>query len=388
MSTTILELTPHDPLIARDGRPFGAGQGNRMHSLSWLLPSVVAGSFRTTLIKATPDLDFSHDMPQRLMQIQVAGVFPTVDDEIYFPAPQDALTEPVQGSLRIRSVHRLTPQGNFGGCDFPDDHPLRPVMLSEKQAKSDFKPAALPAWWPLNLRAAFGMAGDGEHSNAGALISTDAQLVCLPIRSFRGTFAWCTSPLCLQRLHRTLTMAGVKGLPAAPSELKDGQAHHSPDTALAEDSKVYLEDLDFKGDKCKTAGAWAEKIAARVFPGDESWQQQFQRRFVVIPDSAFDFLCETGTEVHTRVRIEDGTKTVAKGALWTEEALPAETILVGVIQCERVFQRNGESNSKIETSELIEKFATNAIPLQIGGKATIGRGQVQCVFSATEGGEV
>ena len=176
MSTTILELTPHDPLIARDGRPFGAGQGNRMHSLSWLLPSVVAGSFRTTLIKATPDLDFSHNMPQRLMQIQVAGVFPTVDDEIYFPAPQDALTEPVQGSLRIRSVHRLTPQGNFGGCDFPDDHPLRPVMLSEKQAKSDFKPAALPVWWPLKAYSQW---------LAGEEITFDQSFLNAPIQETR-----------------------------------------------------------------------------------------------------------------------------------------------------------------------------------------------------------
>ena len=53
------------------------------------------------------------------------------------------------------------------------------------------------------LRAAFGIAGDENNSNAGALIPTDARLVCLPIRSFRGTFAWCTSPFCLQMLRRT-----------------------------------------------------------------------------------------------------------------------------------------------------------------------------------------
>jgi CRISPR-associated protein Cmr4 len=55
------------------------------------------------------------------------------------------------------------------------------------------------------LKAAFGIA-DGDNSNSGALIPTDAHLVCLPVRSFRGTFAWATSPLCLQMLRRTLEL--------------------------------------------------------------------------------------------------------------------------------------------------------------------------------------
>ena len=40
------------------------------------------------------------------------------------------------------------------------------------------------------LKAAFGVVGD-SGSNAGALMPTDARLVCLPVRSFKGTFAWC-----------------------------------------------------------------------------------------------------------------------------------------------------------------------------------------------------
>src|SRR5579875_3801588 len=65
------------------------------------------------------------------------------------------------------------------------------------------------------LRLAFGRASDRETnaSNAGALIPTDARLVCLPIRSFQGTFAWCTSPLALQMLRRDLRLAGMVDLP-------------------------------------------------------------------------------------------------------------------------------------------------------------------------------
>jgi CRISPR-associated protein Cmr4 len=240
------------------------------------------------------------------------------------------------------------------------------------------------------LRAAFGSAGDDNNSNAGALIPTDAKLVCLPVRSFRGTFAWCSSSLALQMLRRTLELAGVKDLSQAPNDLADDLAHHSVDkekkTALKEGEHIFLEDLDFEARECPTATAWGEKIAAWVFADDAAWQEQFQRRFVVLPDTAFDFLCETGTEVHTRVRIDDDTKTVATGALWTEESLPAETILAGIVQCDRVFQQNGARDDSIKPETLLEKFATQPLTLQIGGKATIGRGQMRCVFTPVNGG--
>jgi CRISPR-associated protein Cmr4 len=233
------------------------------------------------------------------------------------------------------------------------------------------------------IELAFGRADkDGESANAGALIPTDAKLVCLPVRSFRGTFAWTTSPLCLQMLRRTLDLAGAKDLPEVPKELPDDKAHHATGTALVEGKHIYLEDLDFTAIECKTATAWAAKIGEWVFSNDDPWAKEFQKRFVVLPDSAFDFLCETGTEVHTRVRIDDDTKTVADKALWTEESLPAETILMGLIQCDRVFQKKDET-PRITEAELLDRFANAkaALTLQIGGKATVGRGQVRCVFT-------
>jgi CRISPR-associated protein Cmr4 len=154
-------------------------------------------------------------------------------------------------------------------------------------------------------------------------------------------------------------------------------------TALKEGEHIFLEDLDFEARECPTATAWGEKIAAWVFADDAAWQEQFKRRFVVLPDTAFDFLCETGTEIQTRVRIDDDTKTVAIGALWTEESLPAETILAGIVQCDRVFGRNGEDNTP---AGLLDRFAKDSLTLQIGGKATVGRGQMRCVFTSLDGG--
>jgi CRISPR-associated protein Cmr3 len=166
MSVTTLQLTARDPIVARDGRPFGAGQGNRMRGLGWPLPSVVAGSFRTALVKAHPDLDFGGDMPQRLMAIEVAGVFPTVDEQLYLPAPNDCVWNGDTGEIHAAMPFFI----DQGRCDFPIDG-LRPVMYSDDPKKPDFKPKPVPAWWPvgkltdwlLDKRVTF----DANYLNAG-----------------------------------------------------------------------------------------------------------------------------------------------------------------------------------------------------------------------------
>ncbi len=42
-----LTITPHDPLVARDARSFGEGNGAR--TMEWFNPSVGAGSLRSLL---------------------------------------------------------------------------------------------------------------------------------------------------------------------------------------------------------------------------------------------------------------------------------------------------------------------------------------------------
>lgn len=87
--------------------------------------------------------------------------------------------------------------------------------------------------------------------------------------------------------------------------------------------------------------------------------------------------------MQTRVKIDDETKTVADKALWTEESLPAETILAGIVQCDRIFGRHGED---ITPTGLLDRYARSPLTFQIGGKATVGRGQVRCVFTMVNGG--
>ena len=87
-------------------------------------------------------------------------------------------------------------------------------------------------------------------------------------------------------------------------------------------------------------------------------------------------------------RIDDEQKTVAKGALWYEESLPAESILAGLVWCDRVFGLKNNGGSPITQFELLDQFCPtvadkdNSI-LQIGGKATVGKGRVRCAFTSS-----
>lgn len=149
MTASYLRLTAYDPIVARDGRPFGVGQGNRMRGLAWPYPSVIAGSFRTALVKATAGRDFFGNVPQQLMGIPVAGVFPSTEDALYLPAPHDCIVE-VDKKQYI--PHRAAPTETKPGegCDWPGELPLLPVVI---EPEGDFKPATGPAWWSASSLA-------------------------------------------------------------------------------------------------------------------------------------------------------------------------------------------------------------------------------------------
>ena len=219
-----------------------------------------------------------------------------------------------------------------------------------------------------HLKAAFGTSGSDNDCAAGALVFTDADILCLPIRSFYGTFAWVTSPFCLKR-------AGIDV--SLPNFQKEYDAFITGDSKLTgHDGKIYIEDLDINTQKITEAGKIAGYIAESIFSDDKEMHDIFTERFAVVSDDLFTFLCESGTEVNAHIRINSKTGIVEQGALWYEESLPAETILTGKIWCDKVFVKD------ITEQNLFEHFCGKNLTLQIGGKASTGKGLVQCIFGS------
>ncbi len=223
--------------------------------------------------------------------------------------------------------------------------------------------------------AVFGPETDNADDHAGSAQFTDMRLLLLPVRSLKGTFAWVTSPLLLRRLQRDANHAENATLHTSipsPANLETCLVS-SQNCAIAmtrgNASQVIVEDLVLAAQGDADAFTWADMLAEYLFPGDNDWQDALRARFCVVHDDTLAFLLQTATEVTARIRLEKNKKTVAQGALWYEEALPAETIMVGLLIAAEV----KADKSKVFTSigNLIQA------PLQIGGSATVGRGLCQ-----------
>jgi CRISPR-associated protein Cmr4 len=214
-------------------------------------------------------------------------------------------------------------------------------------------------------QAVFGPSDD-PAAHAGALVVGDARLLALPVRSFRGTFAWTTSPLLLTLAKRDLEEASLP-IP----NITERAAQVANGSCLRHNDKLYLEGLDLQATESDQATAWARRLVPLVSPGDDI----FTKRFAVVDDETMTFLCETATQVDARVRVDETTRTVANGALWLEESLPPESLLIGVMAADRS-RRHGVDMKP----EDVLSFALPAEEIhRFGGKATTGRGRCRIV---------
>ncbi len=209
-----------------------------------------------------------------------------------------------------------------------------------------------------------------EATHAGAIAFGDAQLLLLPVRSFAGTIAYATCPYILRQYQRD-----VGGNLEIPS-LEANKARVAEDSVLfVSNEKMALEDLDIEAYETGLVTQWAEKITEQLYPESvaqfEQWRTAVKARFVILPDDIFSFLADTATEIRTRIRIDRDTRVVMNGALWTEENLPAETVLWGVLGV----SASRKKDEKRLAEELVALLPVDQeLSLQIGGKHTVGRG--------------
>ena len=211
----------------------------------------------------------------------------------------------------------------------------------------------------------------------------DAHLVCLPVRSFRGTFAYLSSPISLKLLQADLRCAGVAvdrlDVPEFSQEKEQNVLLATAASLLAFKGRtdggktVLLEDFDLNVEEDhEKAAAWANAITDRFGPRSGLDVNFFKARFAIVSDFVFDFLCETSLPVVARNAMNsDGVA----GALWDEEFIPAEAILAGLLHSDD----SRRSGHEITAAAALDYVAGSSCGLQLGGKATTGRGLVSFV---------
>jgi CRISPR-associated protein Cmr4 len=219
-----------------------------------------------------------------------------------------------------------------------------------------------------------------DQGFAGSVQFSDQRLLLLPVRSMAGTFAWLTCPYVLRRLRRDAADANAADVPDVPEVQYEYGCLLTKNSVLRVDDKVILEDLDLTN--TPGADAWAAWIGKHAF--DNEWQALLAARLCVVHDDLFGFLAETATEINARIRLEPDKKTVAKGALWYEEALPTESVLWGLLSVEPTKHARGLLGDQPldHILPLVERV------VQLGGKATVGRGlcQVRIAGAQQNGG--
>lgn len=175
----------------------------------------------------------------------------------------------------------------------------------------------------------------------GGLVISDANLPALPIRSLYGIFAWATCPFIVRRLSADAREAGLggSGVAALAALASDGdQTPRVSNTACrllpeGKGERLFLEDrpLD-KVQRDRQVGSGAAWIADGLWPNQGRGDAGVLRRAlaVVLPDDLFGFFSRSALEVRQRVKINPETGTAATSGPWSEELMPAETLLHGL----------------------------------------------------------
>lgn len=240
--------------------------------------------------------------------------------------------------------------------------------------------------------------GPDKPDFASAIGVGDAQILLFPVRSFKGVFAWTTCITVLQRWARAMKgIHKVPEIPPAPTREPDDTPQCYSLDGIVSDKYVILEDLLFKNQSEPHSengkgmvSALAEFLATKIFDNEPYWQNRLKSHLVILPDDEFTFFVQHATEVQTRIRLNPDTKNVERGALWTEEHLPEDTLLYAPIYARRIMSpsqqdclkdlRNPDDPNKEAENVLTELTKTLNGIIQLGGDETTGHGFVRLVW--------
>lgn len=241
---------------------------------------------------------------------------------------------------------------------------------------------------------------DNEPDYAGAVSIGDARVLAFPVRSLKGVFVWVTSYSVLARFTRDCTLNNLPELPPRPpgsivtdSGEEFSEAYISDSSlCLDEQGRIVLEEYLYLGFSTYSDGVptevseWANWLAENALPQTGIYKKYYddalRKRFVILPDDDFRDFTLYSTEVRTRVKLDDEKKTVVDGALFTEEALPADTLLYVPVNASKPRMPDDRlpntSFHKGSTDIDILNWLTNPqnTPgrVQIGGDETVGYG--------------
>lgn len=199
----------------------------------------------------------------------------------------------------------------------------------------------------------------GKQDEAGKLTFGEAKVLAFPVRSARGSFAFITCPLALERFLRECP----DQKPKVPAEPKDMTCLAGESVTITRNGHtgVVLEEYRFN----RTAAFPAEWEDTLLKLLDDPVWQAGRGRFVLLSNGDFSHFVKNACEVSQHVAIDTGKGTAKPGALFNLEAAPSETLFFAPVTA--LSRANGELND-------LEQLLAAKPVLQFGGDSTTGLG--------------
>ncbi|MCS7224468.1 MAG: type III-B CRISPR module RAMP protein Cmr4 [Armatimonadetes bacterium] len=262
---------------------------------------------------------------------------------------------------------------------------LRDMVANHSQSCNNPNcPFAPHANWDDKVKIVFGPETSAASDYAGAASFSDAKILLFPVRSLVGVFAWVTSTHALSRFQRDVKAAGQTLSWSWDASTSESSAFVGSKSCVVTGNRIVLEEFAFNAEfrnEVTQIGDWIAQKALPQSPEYKCWRESLPKRLVILPEDAFRDFTQLSTEVVTRIRINDESKTVASGALWSEELLPADSLLYAQAFASK--PRVSSAPNDLSTAKQVLDFLKHCINnkrLQIGGDTTIGRGLVSVCF--------
>lgn len=304
--------------------------------------------------------------------------------------PQRLVVSPYELAdlMLIRAVTTLHPGiGRVGEItDLPvqKDNLGFPVIYS-----SSLKGALKSAFWHLGAkdlaRALFGPEPEEEGEKfTSAIAIPDAFIVTFPVRSLEGVYAFVTSPLLLYRFGEYAKIVGMSFdyvNELSKLSVNDGKCYASLkakeilqlNVESMEDVLLINEEINVKLDTSKNKEIQKVEELFKIEEG----------RLVLLSNNDALRAIERSLVRVTRIAVDREKKTVKRGALWTEEYIPWDTVFVTAsFYSEVKFEKEREllKNANAVKGKFRELLGRLRHYLIIGGNETIGRGIVKLEF--------
>lgn len=266
----------------------------------------------------------------------------------------------------------------LGAVDMPiqrEKHTDYPIIQASG-VKGALRDTAELQWRNTNggteiIKSIFGADSENRDiTHASAMSPSDARILLFPVRALNGVFIWITSPTVLQRYKQE---TGLQDAPEVPQIERNSNVLVSDAKRLI-GGQIMLEEYTYPAEFSDLAQGWANHFAVHALHNDTDvyWKQRLYTHLAILPDDEFRDFVKYSTDIVTRIHIDDVKKTVKDGALFTQELLPADSLLYSLVHV---------TNSRDEkaTADEVTGILRNAIGdrLQIGGDETVGRGRVR-----------